>query len=89
MPGVGQIYMGKRWFGGLLLGLFLASFGGLVATWLISTAQYFEIVTDENVLDRLEEMGQVWHPRRMIGLGLVGLIVSATSFFTLSSAAKR
>ncbi len=88
LPGAGQIYLGQRWYGGILLGLFLACFLALMVTFLFSLAQYLKVAMDDNILegDQLEQLAHVWHPRRMIAFAVIGVIVYATSFISLSVA---
>ncbi len=90
LPGAGHIYLGQHRFGGILLVLFVACFAAMMVTFLFSLAQYFTLTMEGDILEgnRLEQLGQIWHPRRMIALAVAGVIVYATSFITLASAAN-
>ena len=90
LPGAGHIYPGQHRFGGLLLVSFVACFAVMTATFAIELAQYFKLTMEGDILEgnRLEQLGQIRHPRRMIALAVAGVIVYATSFVTLCSAAN-
>jgi H+/Cl- antiporter ClcA len=88
LPGAGQLYLGQRLFGAILLVLFLACFAAAVGIFLFGFGQYLKLALDGNILegDRLERIGQVLHPRWLIGLTIFGAIIYLASFIGLSFA---
>ena len=77
LPGAGQVYLGQRLLGVILLSLFLGCFIAALGIFLVGFGQYLKLALDGNILegDRLERIGQVLHPRWLIGLAAVGAVV--------------
>jgi TM2 domain-containing membrane protein YozV len=90
LPGAGQFYLGQRTFGVLLLVLFLGCFGAALGIFLIGFGGYLNLALDGNILegDRLERIGQVLHPRWLIGLAISGATIYLASFIGLSFAPR-
>jgi len=88
LPGAGQFYLGQRLCGAILAVLFLSCFAAALGTFVISFGQYLKLALDGNILegDRLEQIGQALHPRRLIGLAISGAIIYLASFIGLSCA---
>jgi TM2 domain-containing membrane protein YozV len=90
LPGAGQFYLGQRVFGVILLVLFLGCFIAVLGIFLVGFGQYLKLALDGNILegDRLERIGQVLHPRWLIGLAVFGAIIYLASFIGLSFARR-
>ena len=90
LPGAGQFYLGQRIFGIVLLVLFLGCFSIALVVFLIGFGGYLNLALDGNILegDRLERIGQVLHPRWLIGLAISGAIIYLASFVGLSFAPR-
>ena len=90
LPGAGQFYLGQRLLGAILLVLFLGCFAVALGIFLFGFGQYLKLALDGNILegDRLERIGQVLHPRWLIGLAISGAIIYLASFIGLSFASR-
>ncbi len=88
LPGAGQIYLGQRMMGALLAGVFLVCLCASLAIFVIGYASYLNVTLSGNILEgnRLEQLGEVFHPRWLLGLmsagiacyfvGLAGLVIT-------------
>ena len=76
LPGAGQFYLGQRVFGGVLALAFLICFAAMMAIFLRGYVEYMRLATGGDIFesDALEQLGNVFHVRWLIGL-LVGSIV--------------
>jgi TM2 domain-containing membrane protein YozV len=90
LPGAGQLYLGQQLFGVILLVLFLSCFVAALGIFLVGFGQYLKLALDGNILegDRLERIGQVLHPRWLIGLAISGAVIYLVSFIGLSFAPR-
>ena len=90
LPGAGQFYLGQRLLGVILLSLFLGCFIAALGIFLTGFGQYLKLALDGNILegDRLERIGQVLHPRWLIGLAVVGAVVYLASLVGLTFASR-
>jgi len=75
LPGAGQIYLGQRMMGALLAGIFLACLGASLAIFVIGYANYLNVTLSGNILEgnQLEQLGEVFHPRWLLGLMSAGI----------------
>jgi len=75
LPGAGQIYLGQRMAGGLLAGVFLVCLCASLAIFVIGYANYLNVTMGGNILEgnRLEQLGDVFHPRWLLGLMGAGI----------------
>ena len=90
LPGAGQLYLGQRLFGAILLVLFIGCFIAALGIFLVGFGQYLKLALDGNILegDRLERIGQVLHPRWLIGLAIAGAAVYLASLVGLTFAPR-
>ena len=85
LPGAGQFYFGQRRQGCILAGLFLLCFVGGLGLFLIGFAEYFKVTTGGKILegDNLEQLGDVFHVRWLVGFMAGGVLVYAWSVIGL------
>ncbi len=86
VPGSGQFYLGQRTFGAILVALFLGCFAAALGIFLFGFGQYLKLTLDGNILEggRLERIGQVLHPRWLVGLAISGAVIYLASFIGLA-----
>ena len=86
LPGAGQLYLGQRVRGFVLMALFLASFAGVLGIFLFDYAKYLGLVMGGDIFQgqRLEKIGQVFQIRWLVGLLGAGLAVYIGAFIGLS-----
>ena len=75
LPGAGQIYLGQRTMGALLAGVFLVCLCASLAIFVIGYANYLNVTLSGNILEgnQLEQLGEVFHPRWLLGLMSAGI----------------
>src|SRR5260370_42359428 len=75
LPGAGQIYLGQRMMGALLAGVFLVCLCASLAIFVIGYASYLNVTLSGNILEgnRLEQLGEVFHPRWLLGVMSAGI----------------
>lgn len=77
LPGTGQLLLGQRLLGGVLIALFLGCFAGVLVIFLVDYTQYLKQAMEGDILhgNRLEQIGQVFQVRWLCGLLAVGVVV--------------
>ncbi|MHB8524444.1 MAG: hypothetical protein ACYDH9_27310 [Limisphaerales bacterium] len=91
LPGAGQLFLGQRLLGGVLMALFLVCFAGVLVIFLVDYTRYLRLAMDGNILqgNRLEEIGRAFHLRWLWGLLAVGLAVYLGALVPLSARPKN
>jgi len=85
LPGAGLFYLGRRTIGAMFAAAFLTCLGSALVIFLAGYARYFSLTMSGNLLegDRLEQIGQAFHPRWLVGLAMAGLAIHVTSMLWL------
>lgn len=91
LPGLGLIYLGERLAGALLAGAFLACLAASLIIFLTGYVNYLNLALSGQILegDRLERVSNVFHPRWLIGLLAVGVIIYVASMAGLIKVRRR
>ena len=77
LPGAGQFYLGQRIFGGALALAFLICFVAMMAIFLRGYAEYMRTITSGDIFqsDVLEQLGNMFHARWLLGLLVASIVV--------------
>jgi TM2 domain-containing membrane protein YozV len=90
LPGAGQLYLGQRVRGYVLMGLFAASFAGVLGVFLVDYAKYLKLVLGGDIFqgNHLEQVSHVFQVGWLLGLLGVGLAVYVGALISLKSPPK-
>jgi TM2 domain-containing membrane protein YozV len=90
LPGAGQFYLGQRVFGGVLALAFLICFAAMMAIFLRGYVEYMRATTSGDIFqsDVLEQLGNVFHVRWLLGLLVGSIVVFIISMAGLAVEAK-
>ena len=77
LPGAGQFYLGQRVFGSVLALVFLGCFLASLAIFVRGYTEYIRIATSGDIFEPnvLEQLGNIFHLRWLIGLLVTSTIV--------------
>jgi cytochrome b len=91
LPGIGLIYLGRRWSGGLLAAAFLACCGA-AAWWLVrGMARYYQAATSDAILQEgvLEQLKGAFPVGRLVVLAILTLVLQAVAVGWFEVAVRR
>ena len=91
LPGAGQFYLGQRVFGGVLASAFLICFVAMMTIFLRSYAEYMRIATSGDIFESntLEQLGNVFHVRWLLGLLAASIVVFIIAMAGLAVTPKQ